>query len=219
MYIVDRSMRLFRGFLLSYGPQPVKRRIWEREYSGPKWHFRDNTSGDCLYAYLEEHAKNGSILDLGCGLGNTAAEIRDSAYQSYVGVDISEVALEKARSRSRECGREGKNDFVRADFLDFQPSQKFDVILFRESMYFIPVQKMKEILLRYAQFLKEEGVFIAGLYVASKETAQAKERPMSMLRIMETEFDVVQKRQVEHPARPTVIVFRPRKAVMMEKTG
>ena len=143
MYLVDRTTRLVRGFLLSYGPEAVKRRIWEQQYSGPKWEFRDHTSDDRLYAHLEQHARKGSILDLGCGSGNTAAEVADSAYASYVGVDISEVALKKAMRRSRECGRENKNRFVRADFLAWKPTpdEQFDVILFRESDVFRPRAK------------------------------------------------------------------------------
>ena len=212
MYLVDRMIRLINGFLLSYGPESVKRRIWEKQYSGPKWLFRDHTTGDRLYSHLEQHAHHGNILDLGCGSGNTAAELADSAYECYIGVDISEVALEKARTRSRECGREDKNQFVRADFLAWNPdpSQQFDVILFRESMYFVPVQKVKDLLLRYSRHLREGGVFIVGLYIANKQTRRDKARPSTMLRIMETEFEVVEKREVEHAARPTIIVFRPK---------
>jgi len=221
LYLVDRTIRFVNGFLLSYGPESVKRRIWEKQYSGPKWLFRDHTTGDRLYAHLEQHAQHGSILDLGCGSGNTAAELADAAYQSYIGVDISEVALEKARQRSRECGREIKNQFVRADFLAWRPapSQQFDVILFRESMYFVPVQKVKELLQHYSQYLREGGVFIVGLYLANKQTRRDKARPTAMLRIMETEFEVVEKREIEHAARPTIIVFRPRHMEQAEKAS
>jgi len=215
LYLFDRSIRFVNGFLLSYGPEAIKRRLWEKQYSGPKWLFRDHTSGDRLYLHLEKHARHGNILDLGCGSGNTAAELADSAYESYVGVDISETALEKARNRSRECGRENKNQFIRADFLTWKPvfSQKFDVILFRESMYFVPVQKIRDFLLHYAQYLREDGVFIVGLYLANKQTRRDKARPTSMLRIMESEFDVVEKREIDHAARPTIIVFRPKREV------
>ncbi len=221
LYLVEATIRLVNGFLLSYGPQSIKRRMWEKQYRGPKWLFRDNTSGDRIYAHLETHARKGRILDLGCGSGNTAAELADPAYESYVGVDISEVALEKARKRTQECGREGKNRFVRGDFLAWQPApaEQFDVILFRESMYFVPMQKIKDILDRYSKYLRAGGVFVVGLYVADKKTARDKSRPSAMVRIMEKEFDVVEKREFDHKARPTVLVLRPRQQPQIEKTG
>ena len=75
MYIVDRTLTFARGFIASYGPSIVKKRIWDKEFLGTKWDFIDNTAGDCVYPYLEEYAHNGNILDLGCGPGNTANEL------------------------------------------------------------------------------------------------------------------------------------------------
>jgi len=103
MYIVDRTARFVRGFLLSYGPSNIKKRIWNREYSEQKWAFAYNTVGDCVYAHLERYTANGSILDIGCGSGNTSTELVGT-YRSYLGVDISEAALAKARWRRNSSG-------------------------------------------------------------------------------------------------------------------
>ncbi len=102
MYVVNRALTFVRGFIMSYGPSGIKKQLWDKEFYGPKWDFIDNTVGDCVYSYLEKYARNGNILDLGCGPGNTANELAANVYQSYVGVDISEAALEKAAKRSRE---------------------------------------------------------------------------------------------------------------------
>jgi SAM-dependent methyltransferase len=133
-----------------------------------------------------------------------------AAYQTYVGVDISEAALDKARRRSEECGRQDKNRFECSDFLSYVPTGRFDVILFRESMYHVPLGKVKATLERYSEYLKEGGVFIVRLFAASRETSESRYRPVAMLGIMEAEFDVVEKRQYEEAGRPTVIVFRPK---------
>jgi 2-polyprenyl-3-methyl-5-hydroxy-6-metoxy-1,4-benzoquinol methylase len=211
LYLVDRTIRFVRGVLLSYGPQGIKQRVWDREYRRNMWQFRDHTAGDCVYPHLESHTHHGSILDLGCGSGNTATELSDAAYASYLGVDISEAALEKASTRTKESGREEKNRFARADFLEWQPpSEQFDVILFRESMYHVPLNKVKTVLDRYSKHLKNGGVFIVRVFAANKETAETKHRPNAMLRIIENEFEVVEKRRYETSGRPTVVVFRPK---------
>ncbi len=155
MYIVDRSLRFVRGFLLSYGPSNIKRRFWDKEYSEEKWSFAYNTVGDCVYPHLERHAAGGSILDIGCGSGNTATEMAETSYRSYLGVDISEAALAKARRRSQECGRQDKNHFECGDFLSYVPTGQYDVILFRESMYHVPLGKVKSTLDRYSKYLKD----------------------------------------------------------------
>jgi 2-polyprenyl-3-methyl-5-hydroxy-6-metoxy-1,4-benzoquinol methylase len=211
VYIVDRTARFVRGFLLSYGPSNVKKHFWDKEYSEEKWAFAYNTVGDCVYPHLERHTPNGSILDIGCGAGNTATEMSDR-YRSYLGVDISEAALAKARRRSRECGRQDKNRFECHDFLTYTPTDKYDVILFRESMYHVPLGKVKATLDRYSVYLEDDGVFVVRLYASSGHCADRKDkhRPATMLTIMETEFDVLEKARYDVPGQPTVMVFRPK---------
>jgi SAM-dependent methyltransferase len=211
MYIVDRTARFVRGFLLSYGPSNIKKRFWDKEYSEEKWAFAYNTVGDCVYAHLERYTADGSILDIGCGSGNTATEMAGT-YRSYLGVDISEAAVAKARRRSQECGRGEKNTFECGDFLTYVPTGQFDVILFRESMYHVPLGKVKATLDRYSVYLKDGGVFVVRLYASSADRADSKDkyRPAAMLRIMETHFDVLEKARYDVPGQPTVMVFRPK---------
>jgi len=211
MYMVDRTLRFVRGFLLSYGPSTIKKRFWDKEYSEEKWAFAYNTVGDCVYEHLERYIANGSILDIGCGSGNTATETAPT-YRSYLGVDISEAALAKARKRSEECGRGDKNRFECGDFLTYVPTGQYDVILFRESMYHVPLGKVKATLDRYSVYLKDGGVFVVRLFASSSERADGKDkqRPAAMLSIMESEFDVLEKERYEVPGRPTVMVFRPK---------
>ncbi len=215
MYIVDRTARFVRGFLLSYGPSNIKRRFWDKEYSEEKWSFAYNTVGDCVYDHLERHTRNGDILDIGCGSGNTATEMAESCYRSYLGVDISEAALAKARRRSQECGRGDKNRFECGDFLTYVPAGQYDVILFRESMYHVPLGKVKSTLDRYSAYLKDGGVFVVRLFASSGDRVDGKDkqRPAAMLGIMDAEFDVLERARYEVPGRPTVMVFRPKALV------
>lgn len=206
MNITGRSIQFMSGFLKSYGPSNIKKLLWDKEFSGGKWNFIDNTLGDCVYPHLEKHLHNGSILDLGCGPGNTANELAATSYRTYVGVDVSEAALDKARSRTKENGREHQNTFVKEDFLKYLPAQRFDVILFRESMYHVPMGKIKTILDQYAKYLKEGGVFVVRL-----QGETTKHRPKAMLSIIESEFDIIEKSQYGDECETTVLVFRPRR--------
>jgi SAM-dependent methyltransferase len=209
MYIVRRTLTFVRGFILSYGPTRLKKRFWDSEFSGTKWDFIDNTEGDCVYPFLEKYAHGGDILDLGCGPGNTANELSETAYRSYIGVDISEAALQKAVRRTKENGRAAKNSFAVSDFLGYHPTTKFDVILFRESLYHVPYGQVKPILDKYAKSLKDDGVFVVRLYAGDARPGVIKRRVARKLDLIKREFDVVESRQFETPALPNVFVFRP----------
>jgi 2-polyprenyl-3-methyl-5-hydroxy-6-metoxy-1,4-benzoquinol methylase len=206
MYIVERTKNLVSAFLKSYGPSGIKRVLWDKEFSSTKWDFINDTTGDCVYSHVEAHLNKGSVLDLGCGPGNTANELAFDSYQTYVGVDISEAALDKGRKRTQETGRTGKNNFVSHDFLNYEPSQKFDVILFRESMYHVPMGKITDTLRHYQKYLKDGGVFVVRMGTSNSD------RPKAMIQIMEANFDVVEKRDYNLAGGTvTVVVFKPRR--------
>jgi SAM-dependent methyltransferase len=208
MYLVDRTARFLRGALLSYGPRNVKRLVWNTEFAGTKWNFIDHTAGDCVYPPLEKYARNGSILDLGCGPGNTANELNETSYISYLGVDISEEALVKAVRRTKESGRAGKNRFTAGDFLTYEPEGKFDAILFRESMYHVPISKIRRMLNRYARHLCEGGVFIVRMHITS-ENGEPVRRPTKMVQLIDATFNIIE-RVHDVKTGTGVIVFQPK---------
>jgi SAM-dependent methyltransferase len=69
----------------------------------------------------------------------------NKAFESYVGVDISEAALAKAVKRSREKGRGDKTRFECSDFFRYNSRGHFDVVLFRESMSNVSIPKIRPI--------------------------------------------------------------------------
>jgi SAM-dependent methyltransferase len=209
MYFVRRTLTFARGLLLSYGPMRVKKIVWNREFSGDKWNFIDDTSNDCVYQHLEKHVRGGDILDLGCGPGNTANEIAENAYGTYIGVDISESGLAKGVKRTNKCGRAGKNSFVCSDFLSYTPTREFDVILFRESMYHVPYGQVVGLLGKYSKHLKISGVFIVRLYLADNRTGMIKFRVKRKIDLIKREFEIVEECHYDKPGKPMVLVFRP----------
>ncbi len=209
MYIVQRTLTFARGFLLSYGPMAIKKAVWNKEFSEGKWNFIDDTSTDCIYTHLEAHARGGDVLDLGCGPGNTANEIAEHAYHTYTGVDISDSALAKGQKRTNENGRTAKNTFVCSDFLSYMPTRKFDVILFRESMYHVPYGQIHQLLDKYSQHLTKDGVFIVRLYLSDR-SGKIKFRVKKKIDLIRSDFEVLEERQYPDSGSSTVLVFRPR---------
>lgn len=203
-----RVITVISGMLKRYGPSGVKKRLWDKEFSGTHWDFINDTKGDCVYLHLEKYLQGGSILDLGCGPGNTANELSFDSYRSYVGVDISEAALEKARKRSIQNGRAEKNSFVCSDFLDYRPTEKFDVVLFRESMYHIPLGKVQPVLAHFAKYMNDGGVVVVRMNTFN-DKGQHKKRLLDAIDAMTEICDLIESVQYGEGG-PTVLVLRPR---------
>ena len=164
MYLTNKLRNIWRRLLQSWGSPWIKRIIWNKEFAEGRWDHLAETPGDCVYRYVEKYVQNGDILDLGCGSGNTGNELDYSKYQSYTGVDISNVAIQKAVSRSELSGRIFKNHYFQSDILTYRPQGTYQVILFRESLNYIPRVNLIGMLQRYQKYLDESGVFVVRLY-------------------------------------------------------
>src|SRR5258706_125481 len=149
-----------RGVTQKWGTTRLKRSLWNKEFAEGRWAFIESTSNDVVYPILEKYCRTGSLLDLGCGSGNTGCELNGDSYQEYTGVDISDIAISKAKERSDACHRSAKNRYEQSDIQSYEPSRKYDVILFRESIYYIPQTRINSVLKRYAQCLKPGGVIV-----------------------------------------------------------
>jgi len=66
MYVTRRVWEISRGLIHRYGTERLKKRLWNRDYSRGRYGYCSST-GDFLYSFLVEHARDGRILDLGCG--------------------------------------------------------------------------------------------------------------------------------------------------------
>jgi SAM-dependent methyltransferase len=189
--------------LQSYGTAQMKRSLWNGEFARGRWHCPDRSPGDFACAYVEKYARGGSILDLGCGAGRVAAELDASTYRQYVGVDVSDVALETARDDAARSGRAARNQFIQSDIATYVPAQRHDVILFIESLYYIPWRRIHAALDGYAKQLTPRGVFIVRIWTGT-------DKYMPLVRLIERHFEVLEQHSSTDP-KAIVIVFKPRR--------
>ena len=162
MNVIVKSRNVVRKLIQVYAPGSMKARLWNREFSSGHWDHVYSTPGDFRYAYIEKYAHGGSILDMGCGSGNTGLELQPGSYSYYLGVDISDAAIRIAAERSNLAGRMN-NRYAQDDITEYVPPQLFDMILFRESICYIPIGKVEATLRRYSHFLAPDGVIILTL--------------------------------------------------------
>lgn len=191
-----------RGFLQHYGTGTIKRHLWNGEFARGRWNCPDRSPGDFAYASIEKYADNGSILDLGCGAGITANELDAATFRQYTGVDVSDVAVETARTTTAAAGRSAKFRFTQSDIATYVPTERHDVILFMESLYYIPWARIPALLDRYSHYLKADGVFIVRMWTGT-------DKYLPIVQIIENHFHVIDKMVSEEP-KAILLVFQPR---------
>lgn len=160
MWLKQKVKNVVRELRQQWASAATKQAMWDKEYASGGWNHCEFTPNDPAYELVYRYCGNGSVLDLGCGSGNTGSEMDTGRYGNYTGVDISKVALKTAVARSAGSIREKKNRYLLADILVYEPSQKHDVILFRESIYYVSLFKIKAMLQRYSHYLTEQGAFV-----------------------------------------------------------
>lgn len=98
-----------------------------------------------------------ALLDLGCGCGTPTAKAL-ATRGSVVGVDISPVQIERARSLVPEA------TFLCADMSTLRfPPESFDAVVSFYAIIHVPLEEQPELFTRIASWLKPGGLFLATL--------------------------------------------------------
>ena len=196
---IHRVKRIVNSRIIKrWGDARTKQEIWDQEFQAGAWTYLDSTADDLVYGFIERYAKGGRILDLGCGAGNTGNELDPHSYAKYIGVDVSRVATDFATARSAQNDRAETNRYFCGDIANFVPPSHFEVILFRESIFYIPHRKIGRTLSRYRSYLADDGVFIVRMCSKSKYK--------SIIRLIQNDFRVMETSSASEPS--IVLVFR-----------
>ena len=108
------------------------------------WHisharFRDNVLRRCLKPFIRDK----SVLELGCGEGHLTQTIFSKA-RSVVGIDISDVAIARAKSLNLPNAIFESADFLQASF------EGYDVIAAIECVYYLSLEEQGALLTKVA---------------------------------------------------------------------
>ena len=138
----------------------LRQQRWDNEYESGKWDYMQSIEELGRYSVIAGYAtylKAKSVLDVGCGDGNLIRLL--PLMESYVGVDISPIALTKAQeaidTRPNYC-------LIESDFDTYLPTNKFDLVVFGESLYYSrhPLQT----LVSYQNALANGGHCVISMY-------------------------------------------------------
>jgi 2-polyprenyl-6-hydroxyphenyl methylase/3-demethylubiquinone-9 3-methyltransferase len=135
-------------------------------------------------------------LDVGCGEGILLERLGSNAYSRFVGVDISETAIARARKKCFD-----RSFFTQADAADYVTDETFDAIIFNEVLYYFP--DPVAMAHKYRAWLKPDGLMITSLYARS-------DRARAIGRLLRKNFRTVDEVEItSHGERWIIDVFLP----------
>lgn len=156
--------------------------VVDDEYACGRWDYLKSLEEMSRYAVIVGYCENvgdvSSVLDLGCGSGVLCGWLRPLGTIDYVGVDLSNVAIDAARQEWTD----GSTNFIAMDVATYVPDRKFDVIIFNEVLYYF--EQPGDILARFAGFLGENGRFVISLWDAP-ESELAWRRSCGSVRVVD----------------------------------
>ncbi len=170
------------------GDIPVSPTVWNEQYAAGRWDFLAGLDQLARYSviagYIHYLKPNAAVLDVGCGEGLLLRSYRPYGYRYYLGVDIAEQAIARLAARADE-----KTHFICADAELFSPEQKFDVIVFNESLYYF--SEPLTTFARYLDYLQENGIVIISTFLGSK-------RAVAILNRIKERYGLLDEVQIKH---------------------
>lgn len=134
---------------------------------------------DGIVALLPKGRRFRSALDLGCGTGLLASRLAHHS-DATLGLDISEVAVTQARTRTPQPGL----SYSQADLLQLDPAldRQFDLVVVADALYYLPPgaltdTALKTLATRLAGLLAPDGILmLANHYFSGLDADSRKSR-------------------------------------------
>ena len=144
--------------------RPIGKDQWDKEYASGDWDYLRDLDELAHYSiivgYFAELKPGGSVLDVGCGEGSLKDRLALIGYERYLGIDISEAAIELARSKCVEG-----ETFLVADAAKFKPDASFDVVIFNECLNYF--KSPIDLLHAYSHHVNPNGFFLISMWGSS----------------------------------------------------
>ena len=176
-----------------FGPERLRGFAFDEKYGQGGWNFPAAGENE-LAAVVDRYLGAGDLLIMGCGGASILEGLDTKGLNSVLGIDISGEAI-------RLADRFGSDrvSFRQTDMVKFMCPRSYDVILFSESLYYVPTAHRDPLLQRLAGHLKPGGVIIATF-------SQAK-RYRKIIRNIRRQFATIEARTFSASTR-YLLVFR-----------
>jgi 2-polyprenyl-3-methyl-5-hydroxy-6-metoxy-1,4-benzoquinol methylase len=151
------------SLLKPYEPMEHGQHVLDAQYARAEWEYLRSIGElprfGVVSAYCRLLATKGSLLEVGCGDGILVEQLDRSRFAHVTGVDISSIAVERARALEDE-----RTEFVCADAETFTPDRIFDLVVFNEVLEYF--DDPLAVVQRYEDFMKPDGHMVVSMFAA-----------------------------------------------------
>lgn len=148
----------------------AERWAWDDQYRRGRWAGLVNQRDPLTIALVEKYANGGPIVELGCGAGSLALAVEPTVYTSYTGFDLSEVAVEFARRRAAELGRD-RCVFDVGDMSIWPGADDLSLIVIEEALMYLNSPQQDVLLNMCMTSLRAGGHLLVTAHASDKHHA------------------------------------------------
>jgi 2-polyprenyl-3-methyl-5-hydroxy-6-metoxy-1,4-benzoquinol methylase len=161
---------------------------WNHEYESGRWAYLLGPEQTERYQQLITLCllfnKTPTILDVGCGEGILLEYLRTTGRPviKYVGLDLSQEAINKAKARL------SAGQFLVVNAESYKPDEPYDVIVFNECLYYFsdPIKTIRN----FEQSIRKHGTFVISMHMPEEDPA----RYEKIWELLQTHYECVARR-------------------------
>jgi SAM-dependent methyltransferase len=135
--------------------------VWNAEWASGRWDYLDSMKQDSL-EIVRKYARNGRIVELGCGSGGLIDQVGVSYFSHYQGFDISRSAVRRARARNLERCEFQVGKMQEAAF------GVADLIIVQEALFYLEESEQHALINKCVGRLSPGGAFYVTVHDASQ---------------------------------------------------
>jgi SAM-dependent methyltransferase len=186
------GLRGLHFFATRFGTKRLKSLAFDEKFRNGDWQFGEDSSGE-LARVVSNYANQGDLLIMGCGGAAILQHLESGRLASVLGIDIAKEAIRLAsRYQAPNIA------FQESDMIRFKCPRLYNLILFSESLNYVPFFKRKSYLQELCKALKPDGCIVITI-------AQSR-RYSGILSMIRRSFQVLEDRKFSGSERHLIII-------------
>jgi cyclopropane fatty-acyl-phospholipid synthase-like methyltransferase len=154
-----------RMYLRSLRTLGLNQRSWDSQFLA-----RDNGYGPRspnTLSRVQSLGRGGRLIEFGCGEGDLPFALAQGTYSSYMGYDISAVAIARARKKLLASGA-SNIEFMQGDMSHWDGHDRASLIVAEECLYYLSATDVEQFLLRCMRCMTLGGSMLVIDHSATK---------------------------------------------------
>ncbi len=140
---------------------------WDMQFEAGWWGYIRGPRSEYIIRKVTELCNGGHLVEFGCGEGTLPLALPRDSFSQYIGYDISEVAVGRARARAREAGLMYCH-FEQCDMAKWKGTSGVSLVVAEECLYYLTPRIAETFLRHCCESLLPGGSILVIVYSAAK---------------------------------------------------